>query len=47
MHWKFWKTYTLTSIQKLGRTELSYTVTAPTKQEAIEIMKEMQWSECS
>jgi len=42
MNWKFWKSYTLSLTTKLGSSEISYTVTAPTKQEARELIKELQ-----
>jgi hypothetical protein len=39
---KFWKSYTLSQTSKLGNTEISYTVTAPTIEEARILIKEMQ-----
>ena len=42
MRWKFWKSYTLSMTQKCGGLEVSYTVTAPTIQEAKTLIKEMQ-----
>ena len=41
MNWKFWKSYTITVTSKLGPTEITYTVTAPTKEEAKVLVQEL------